>query len=35
METPSLKKNLPLLIVLTLSGSFIVSLPWLRSYYIE
>ena len=33
METPSLKKNLPLLIVLTLSGSFIVSLPWLRSYY--
>lgn len=33
METPSLKKNLPLLILLTLSGSFIVSLPWLRSYY--
>lgn len=33
METPSLKKNLPLLIVLTLSGSFICSLPWLRSYY--
>ncbi len=33
METPSLKKNLPLLIVLTLSGSFICSLPWFRSYY--
>lgn len=33
METPSLKKNLPILIVLTLSGSFICSLPWLRSYY--
>ena len=33
METPSLKKNLPLLITLTLSGSFICSLPWFRSYY--
>lgn len=33
METPSLKKNLPLLIILTLSGSFICSLPWFRSYY--
>ena len=33
METPSLKKNLFLLIVLTLSGSFICSLPWFRSYY--
>lgn len=35
METqaPSLKKNLPLLIMLTLSGSFICSLPWFRSYY--
>lgn len=33
METPTLKKNLPLLIILTLSGSFICSLPWFRSYY--
>lgn len=35
METPSLKKNLPLLILMTLSGSFICSLPWIRSYYYE
>lgn len=33
METPSLKKNMPVLIILTLSGSFICSLPWFRSYY--